>query len=215
MKFLLSITILFLTLPCLAQNPNVKSSKETQNIINESNFKKKLLQFTKKEIEDFLKETEELGKEYEDYSNLKYCAFAYEFNDGGHVFLCLNTEKEFKKQLKEGAQYYTTDEAIESLNYSTGNWDAREISEIWLTSLISKDEDNKIEEIYKKYHSGIGDELMNKYTKTIERLITETLIEFEKTDTYNKINKTKNFISFTINYGEDSNDVKERMKKYK
>ena len=181
-------------------------------IKNREKIKKQIIDFTIKGVEDFLQEN----------PDLEFYAFAFDCNaEYAEIGLCFNTETSFQEILKsyqkgefaeyykaEVSKHYKTEEGIKSLRYNTGDWDYQYFDSI---NVFSNQELDKISNEFPDDNY----ESWEKFVSNLLELFTESLVEFAKTETYAKIPKTKDFISFCIDHDEDFDDAMERMKKYK
>ena len=172
--------------------------------------KSRILNFTIKSVEIFLKEN----------SNQEFYAFAFDCNaEYAELGLCFNTETYFQETLKdyqkgkfaeyyktEVSKHYKTEEGIKSLRYNTGDWEYQCFDTL---SVFSNDE---LDKIFNELPD--DDESWNNFVFDLLDLFTESLVEFTKTETYAKIPKTKDFMSFCIDHDEDFDDAIKRMKKY-
>jgi hypothetical protein len=171
------------------------------NQTKKEEIKKTLLDFTNKAVEKFLKEN----------PSHKFYAFAYDcYAEYAEVNLCLNTEKAFKKTLKnyqtrELSRYYQTASEIEKLKYNTKDWEYQYIDTTYILT----------EEQLTKFFNDLPDDnhiSWKKFIKELMELFCECLIDFTKTETYNKIPKTKDFMVFCIDHDENFENAIERLK---
>ena len=174
-------------------------------------IKSQILDFTTRSVEKFLNEN----------SDLEFYAFAFDCNaEYAGLGLCFNTETFFQETLKdyqkgkfaeyyktEVSKHYKTEEGIKSLKYSTGDWDYQCFETL---DVFSNDE---LDKIFNEFPDD-DNESWNEFVSNLLDLFTESLVEFTKTETYAKIPKTKDFISFCIDHDEDFDDAMERMKNY-
>lgn len=172
-------------------------------IENKDIIKGKLLDFTIAGVDKFLQE----------HPDMDFYAFAYDCNvEYAEVNLCFNTEDDFAKTLSgyqkgKYADCYQTKEEIEELKYNTGDWDYQCFDTIYLFS------NEEIDDILSEIPEG-DDVQLNKFFDEILELISEALVDFTKSEVYNNIPKTNDFIAYAIDHDEDYFDAKERMKKY-
>ena len=172
--------------------------------MNNHELKTKLLEFTINGVNSFLEANPELV----------FYAFAFDCNteECAEVLLCFNTEKEFSKTLEEYqkgrfSHLYKKEEEVFDLKFNTGDWEYQDVDDI---SLMTRKE---IDTIYNSIPSADFNEWEN-FTESLMQLFCETLVEFRKTETYNRIPKTKDFISFCIDHDEDFEPAMKRLKKY-
>ena len=171
--------------------------------MNKTDIKNKLLEFTTKGVEKFLKEN----------SELEFYAFAFDCNaEYAEVNLCLNTELEFKQTLEQYQngdypQYYQTNEDIKDLKFNTGDWEYQCFESINVLS------DGELTEIFQSLPED-DYKSWKEFVEELMELFCETLIEFRKTEIYTKIQKTEDFISFCIDHDEDFEQGIKRLKKY-
>lgn len=165
-------------------------------------IKKKLLDFTIQGVSKFLKE----------HPDLKFYAFAYDCNvEYAEVNLCFNTEEDFNRTLSDYqnskyAEYYQEKEDIDELKYNTGDWEYQCFDTIYLYT--NEEIDAIMNQIPDKDYVQL-----NKFLDEILLLISETLVDFSKSEVYASIPRTDDFIAYAIDHDEDFFDAKERMDK--
>lgn len=176
-------------------------------MINKQEVKNTLLAFTIEGVEQFLAEN----------PALEFYAFAYDCNaEYAQVSLCFNTETDFQETLKdyqsgEYAEYYQTEEDINDLRYNTGDWEFQCFDTI---NVLSDEELTAIfNEIYPEKKKVEDYTLWNEFVESLMHLFCEVMIDFSQTDTYKKIPKTSNFISYCIDHDEDVETAFERFEK--
>ena len=167
-------------------------------------IKKQLLDFTVNSVDNFLNE----------HPNLDFYSFAYDCNaEYAEINLCFNTETEFEKTLKhyqtgEFSKHYQSEEDINDLKFNTGDWEYQCFETL---NVLTDDELTKIfndlpEDDYKSWNEFVGNLL---------EIFCETLIEFTNTETFKKIPKTDNFLTFCIDHDEDFEDAIKRLENVK
>ena len=166
--------------------------------------KKQIIDFAVQGVENFLKEN----------PNLEFYAFAFDCNaeDAG-VSLCLNTESDFQKSLKdyqngEFPEYYQSDENINDLKFNTGDWEYQcfDTLDVFTNEELQEIFDELPDDDYKSWQE---------FVNNLLELFTESLVEFTKTETYRKIPKSRDFLAFCIDHDEDFEEAMERLGKYK
>lgn len=164
-------------------------------------IKKSLSDFTVKAVENFLRNN----------PTVRFHAFAYDcYAEYAEVNLCFNTEKSFKKTIKnyqtrELSRYYQTASEFDKLKYNTKDWEYQYIDTTYILT----------EEQLTKFFDDLPDDnhiSWKKFIKELMELFCECLIDFTKTETYNKIPKTKDFIIFCIDHDEDFENEIKRLK---
>lgn len=174
---------------------------------NKEEVKKRLLGFTIERVEQFLAEN----------PALEFYAFAYDCNaEYAEVNLCFNTEADFQATLKsyqsgDYAKYYQTEEDINDLRYNTGDWEFQCFDTIYVLS------DEELQDIFDTLYpenKKVEDyTLWNEFVESLMNLFCEVIVDFTKTDTYQKIPKTKDFIAYCIDHDEDIETAFERFEK--
>ncbi|MDR6968158.1 putative CHY-type Zn-finger protein [Flavobacterium arsenatis] len=167
---------------------------------NKEEIKKTLLDFTVNAVEKFLKEN----------PALEFYAFAYDCNaEYAEVNLCLNTEDEFEKTLKqyqigEFSKYYQTEGDIKDLKFNTGDWEYQcfETINVLTNEQLDQIFNNLPKDDYKSW---------NEFVENLMKIFGECLLDFMQTETYQKIPKTKNFTAFCIDHDEGIEEAMERL----
>lgn len=171
------------------------------NQTQKEEIKKSLLDFTIKAVEKFLKEN----------PTLEFYAFAYDcYAEYAEVNLCFNTEKAFKKTLKnyqkkEFSRYYQAVSKIENLKYNAEDWECQCIDTTYILT----------EEQLTNIFNDLPDDNYASWKKFVEKLMKlfcECLIDFTKTETFKKIPKTNGFIIFCIDHDENFENAIEKLK---
>lgn len=167
--------------------------------IDFNKIQSELLAFTKTEVSNFLAE----------HPNEVFYAFAFDCNaEYAEVNLCFNTESAFSTLLAESqsGKYkasYQTEQQINELRYNTGDWEYQSFSTKYVLSedelFGDDDEENEDEDS----GSAITENLLLHFSKT--------LIEFTKTEEYQKIPKTPDFKAFCIDHDEDLEEAELRL----
>ena len=166
-------------------------------------IKSQIIDFTIKAVEEFLKEN----------SDCEFYAFAFDCNaEYAELGLCFNTETSFTETLKnyqtgKSSKHYKTEEDIKDLKYNTGDWDYQYFDSL---NIFSNEE---LDDLFNELPDD-NNKSRNEFIYNLLELFTECLLEFTKTETYAKIPKTKDFISFCIDHDEEFDDAMERMKKH-
>lgn len=112
----------------------------------------------------------------------------------------MNTIEEFEKTLQWYQKKYETydqEENILDLRYNPGDWEYTDISQV---DLFSE------EELSAKYQDDI-----EKQCEEIMNFCEDILRDFKKTDVFEKIPKTSDFIAFCIDHDEDVKEALERQ----
>lgn len=167
-------------------------------------IKEQLLEFTINATESFLNE----------HPDLTFYAFAYDCNaEYAEVNLCLNTPAEFEKTLKKYqtgpyAEDYRSEEGINELKFSTGDWEYQCFDTIYVLTEaeLTRIFNDLPEDGYKSW---------NEFIENLTVLFCEVLLDFQKTKTFEKIPKTADFIAFCIDHDEDFEGGMERLEKVK
>lgn len=176
-------------------------------MINKETIKAKLLAFTIERVEQFLAEN----------PDLEFYAFAYDCNaEEAEVNLCFNTETDFQKTLKkyqEGdyAEYYQTEEDINDLRYNTGDWEFQCFDTIYILS--DEELQGIFNELYPENKKVEDYALWKEFMESLMTFFCEVIIDFTKTETYKKIPKTADFISYCIDHDEDVQTAFARLEK--
>lgn len=160
-----------------------------------------------KEIVDQIVEDMEIF--LKDNPDLEFYALAFDCNSEYAGFIVsANTQEEYEKILhsyqERYPKLYYTEFYINELKYSVGDWEYLDISEI---NLFSE------EELIEKYQDDL-----DKQCEEIMSMCEMILKEFRKTETFDKIPKTKDFVSFCIDHDEPFEDALARQginKKFK
>lgn len=168
-------------------------------------LKTQLLDFAINAVETFLKE----------HPDLEFYAFAFDCNsEYAEVNLCFNTEDDFKLTLNnyqsgKYAKEYQSQEAINELKFNTGDWEYQCFDGI---NLLTEQE---LEMILGENSEWDDYKSWKKFLKSLNELFSETLIDFSKTETFQKIPKTAGFLAFSIDHDEDFEDAIKRLEKLK
>lgn len=157
--------------------------------------KQQVLAFTIAETERFLAQ----------HPNLVFYAFAYDINaEYGELNLCLNTEEDFANTLAyyqngEFADNYTQASQIIDLKYNTGDWEHQ------CFACLYPIEEATFAQIYATVDDPAS--LCEPLAAEILQLFNECLEAFKLSPTYAKINKTANFIAYSIDHDEEVEDA--------
>lgn len=162
---------------------------------DKTEVKKLLLDFTVTEVEKFLSEN----------PNLTFYGFAYDCGmQHTSVGLCFNTEEGFEQIIEAHYQYEKTEEETKSIRFNTGDWEYQNFGKINVHQLEELDAISDIEDDYKTW-----DAFQEEFLDTL----CECLIEFSKTETFNKIPKTDDFLFFSIEHDEELEEAMIRMER--
>ena len=135
------------------------------------------------------------------HSNLRFYALAFDCNaEYANFLVCMNTTDEFEKKLQwyqKRYENYNQEENILELRYNPGDWEYTDISQV---DLFSE------EELAAKYQEDI-----EKQCEEIMNFCEDILRDFKKTDVFEKIPKTSDFIAFCIDHDEDVKEALERQ----
>lgn len=148
-----------------------------------------IVSFTEEEVRVFLEEHE--GEEF--------YAFAYDCNpETKGIYLSFNTEKAFEEKLLkyqsgEFAFLYDDEQYIKRLKYNPGDWKYQNFVSIEFIY------DEKIKELFDVVLDAKGIVLMN--------FAQKALLQFQESDVYKAIPKTKGFIAYCIDHDEDELDA--------
>lgn len=172
--------------------------------IDYNKIQKELLAFTKTEVSNFLTE----------HPNEIFYAFAFDCNaEYAEVNLCFNTESAFSALLSESqsGKYkasYQTAEQINELKYNTGDWEYQSFSTQYVLGEdeLFGDEDDENEDEDGEPNKAITENLLLHFSKV--------LIEFTKTEEFQKIPKTPDFKVFCIDHDEDLDEAELRLSKF-
>ncbi|MGY0035893.1 DUF4303 domain-containing protein [Pedobacter sp. NJ-S-72] len=155
-----------------------------------------LLEFTKNEVLKFLAE----------HPDKVFYAFAFDCNaEYAEVNLCFNTEEAFSATLADyqNGKYkdsYQSEDEVYDLRYSIGDWEYQCFSTKYVLSeeelFGEEDEENEPD---------------NEIAETLLLLFSKTLIEFIKTEEFNKIPKTDGFKVFCVDHDEDLEEAELRL----
>jgi hypothetical protein len=167
--------------------------------MQEIDFKKieaELLDFTKTAVSKFLAE----------HPNEVFYAFAFDCNAAyAEVNLCFNTEAAFAETLADyqSGEYkdsYQSAAQINELKYSIGDWEYQsfETKYVLTEDELFGDEDEE-------------EEPGNEITETLLLHFSKILIEFTKTEEFQKIPKTADFKVFCIDHDEDLEEADLRL----
>jgi len=178
----------------------------------------------KKQIVDYaIQSVEELLKEHPD---VEFNAFAFccDAKDA-EIDIWLNTELDFQNTLidyqKEHLGQNLSEQEIRALKYNTSKWTyfcpgpfyaftEEEFDEIFMKLSGYEDDDALWED------AGTEEKpLWKEFLNNLLELFTESLVEFTKTETYKKIPKTREFVTFCIDYKEEFEYAIARLGKYK
>jgi hypothetical protein len=164
--------------------------------------KKQIVDFAIQGVGNFLKEN----------PNLEFYAFAFDCNaEYAEVSLCLNTKLDFQKTLKDYQkkypESYQSEEDINELKFNTGDWEYQCFDT--LEALTNEQLQEKFDELPDDNY-----ESWKEFVNNLLELFTESLVEFTKTETFDKIPKSKDFIAFCIDHDEDFGEAMERVNKY-
>jgi hypothetical protein len=174
------------------------------NEFDKEKIKKQIVEFAEKGVEKFLQEN----------PGLKFYAFAFDCNaEYAGVSLCLNTEEDFAGTLKhyqegEFSKHYQKEEDIKDLKFNTGDWEYQCFDNLEIFS------EEELDEIANAIYPDKPDDDYEKWGEFVNELLelfTESLIEFAKTETFNKIPKTDDFTFFCIDHDEDFDDAINRL----
>jgi muconolactone delta-isomerase len=146
------------------------------------------------------------------HPNLEFYAFAFDCNaEYAEINLCLNTEADFAKTLKESqARYpedYQSEDNIKDLRYNTGDWEYQCFDTLYILT------DEQLSEIFQAMPED-DYQTWQKFVGSLVVMFTEALQDFTKTETYKTIPKTQNFMAFCIDHDEDFETALSRMKQY-
>lgn len=160
-----------------------------------------LLAFTKTEVSKFLAE----------HPDEVFYAFAFDCNaEYAEVNLCFNTEDAFAATLTEyqSGEYkdsYQSTEQINELKYSTGDWEYQCFETMYALTeeeLFGEDDEEQ-EENEEEASSELAENLLLHFSKT--------LMEYTKTEEFQKIPKTADFKVFCIDHDEDLEEADLRL----
>jgi hypothetical protein len=163
------------------------------NSLNRDQLASRLLAFTQQAVEQFLTL----------HPSLTFYAFAYDCNaEYAEVNLCFNTEEDFQQTLthyQSGnyAQYYQSEQQIDELKYNTGDWQYQCFDTLYVLS------EAELSEIY-------GDNLERQISELMT-LFSQVLLDFSKTELFEKITKTENFRFICIDHDEELADAELRI----
>jgi hypothetical protein len=165
-------------------------------------LKKTIVEFATRGVQKFLRE----------HPGLVFYAFAFDCNaEYAEVNLCFNTEVDFLKSLgeyqSENPQDYQSEEDVRDLMYNTGDWEYQCFDTLYVLT------DAQLGEISQAMPA---DDCQTRQTfvEGLVMLFTEALQDFTKTEVYEAIPKTTNFIAFCIDHDEDFESALSRMKRY-
>lgn len=174
-------------------------------MINREELKETLLSFTVDSVEGFLAE----------HPNVEFYVFAYDCNaEYAEVNLSFNTEEHFEKTLKgyqsgDYAKYYQTQESIDDLRYSPGDWQFP----CFETNYVLSDDD--LTAIFNTIYPGrerVEDfTAWHDFVESLMVLFCEVMLDFTKTETYQKLPKTADFKVICIDHDEDLETALERF----
>ncbi len=197
------------------QNKLIKSTqKKVENLLKKSKniIRNRLLKFTQTEVEKFLEQN----------PKKVFYAFAYDCVAAEKsLYLCFNTEEDFAKTLKEyqDGKYsdeYQKEDEIFQLKYNTGDWDYQAFAMYFFDEMDELKELVEMEnEIWEIGNDVLTDQIDDKIQEELMIFFTETLIEFSKTKSFEKIPKTKDFKFFCIDHDEEFEDAQARFEKVK
>ncbi|MDY3595632.1 DUF4303 domain-containing protein [Anaerotignum sp.] len=135
------------------------------------------------------------------HSDLQFYALAFDCNaEYANFLVCMNTIEEFEKTLQWYQKKYETydqEENILDLRYNPGDWEYTDISQVDVF---------QEEELAAKYQDDI-----DKQCEEIMDFCEDILRDFKKTDVFEKIPKTSDFIAFCIDHDEDVKEALERQ----
>ncbi|RAJ31135.1 DUF4303 domain-containing protein [Pedobacter cryoconitis] len=175
--------------------------------IDFNKIQNELLAFTKTEVSKFLAA----------HPDEVFYAFAFDCNaEDAEVNLCFNTESAFSTLLAESqsGKYkasYQTVEQINELRYNTGDWEYQSFATTYVLSeeeLFGDDEDDDHEE------TEDDEGAANEHTQNLLLHFSKTLVEFTKTEEYQKIHKTPDFKIFCIDHDENLDEAELRMSSF-
>lgn len=174
--------------------------------IDYNKIQEELLAFTKTEVSNFLTE----------HPNEVFYAFAFDCNaEYAEVNLCFNTESAFSSLLDESqsGKYkasYQSEEQINELRYNTGDWEYQSFSTHYALSEdeLFGDEEDQDEDGDDENEDG---ELNNTITENLLLHFSKTLVEFTRSEEFQKIPKTPDFKVFCIDHDEDLDEAELRL----
>lgn len=163
-------------------------------------FKQQILEFTINSVDKFLLE----------HSNTTFYGLAFDCDlDNGYVGLSFGSEQGFCKTVNKCkkspcAEHSKTDESTEMLKKNSANWDFSCYVDIY-----TEDFDSYI--MHPQELKNFDEEFICKYRTSILYSITEVLIEFIATTTYNNIPKSSDFYSICLDRNETISSALTRL----
>ena len=186
----------------------------TAQIRQKEEFKRRIVDFSIQGVENFLKE----------HPDLEFNVFLFACNTSeSSIDLFFNTELEFRNTLKGFQEEFScqnvSNQEIRDLKYGISHcpyyypdtfylFGDEEFDDLFMSLCGYKDD----ESFWAAEGAGtIDTSLWEEYLRNLLELFTESLLEFTKTEAYEKIPKTKDFAAYCINVGEDVEQAIDRL----